>query len=538
MQNKSRKLLFICLSGLLISLPNSVFASELDEAAGNAADTGGEQVEVSATEASAVEPVVNADAEEAEAKDETVSNSDDVSTTDAETEVIDEEGTVAEDASEAADTNETDSATDTGAALEVEADVEVSIVATEAAEEESAESGLSTSDLSTGITPAQLAQFLLGEDVEIKNVKFTGAQKAAGTFTGGTGIIGFNSGIILSSGDIANVVGPNKEDGVTGSNGTDGDVDLDKLIPDYETEDAAVLEFDFIPVHETAMFKYVFSSDEYNEYVNSSYNDVFGFFINGSNMALIPGTSTPVSINNVNGGDPIGTDASNSQYYRNNDLDDGGSTINTEMDGLTVVLTVQALVKKGELNHIKMAIADAGDSSLDSNVFIQAGSFTSVDKTPPAELTVNGIDCEGTQITGKTEANATVTAKVAGQAIGTAKSNESGAFSINIAKQKADTVISVFAADEAGNVTAPTNIVVSGTASCVAPTEPVKPDPDTTKPEPVKPTPVKVETPAKTSPTSGQLPNTATSNFNLLFAGLGLMLLGGAFLVIRRLRKQ
>ena len=536
MQNKSRKLLFICLSGLLISLPNSVFASELEESAGNTADTGGEQVEVSATEASAVVPVGKADAVAAEAKDDAVSNSADDSATDAGAEAIDAEGTVAEDAAEAADTDET--VAEDAAALEVEADVEVSLATTEAAEEESAEGGLSTSDLSTGITSAQLAQSLLGEDVEIKNVKFTGAEKAAGTFTGGSGIIGFNSGIILSSGDIANVVGPNKEDDVTGSNGKAGDADLNKLIPDYQTNDAAVLEFDFIPVHETAMFKYVFSSDEYNEFVNSSYNDVFGFFINGSNMALIPGTSTPVSINNVNGGDPIGTNASNSQYYRNNDLDDGGSTINTEMDGLTVVLTVQALVKKGELNHIKMAIADAGDNRYDSNVFIQAGSFTSVDKTPPAELTVNDIDCEGTQISGTTEANATVTAKVAGQAIGTTKSNESGAFSINIAKQKAETAISVYAADEAGNVTEPTNIVVSGTASCVAPTEPVKPEPDKTKPEPVKPTPVKVETPAKTSPTSGQLPDTATNNFNLLFAGLGLMLMGGAFLVIRRLRKQ
>ncbi|MGI6776859.1 MAG: choice-of-anchor L domain-containing protein [Acetivibrionales bacterium] len=151
---------------------------------------------------------------------------------------------------------------------------------------------------------------------------------------------------------------------------------MSALIEDDITNDAAVLEFDFVPEGDVVSFMYVFASDEYNEYVYK-YNDVFGFFLNGENVALIPGTNTPVSINNVNGGNPYGGEnASYPQYYINNDLDDNGGSVNTEMDGLTKVLTVEARVNPNEINHIKLAIADALDSAYDSVVFIKAGSFS------------------------------------------------------------------------------------------------------------------------------------------------------------------
>ena len=104
----------------------------------------------------------------------------------------------------------------------------------------------------------------------VSNVKFTGANDSVGTFGGGNGIIGFNSGIILSTGDIRNVIGPNVLDDITAVNSKLGDPDLDKLIPGYKTNDASVLEFDFVPITDQLQFKYVFSSDEYNEYVRFS----------------------------------------------------------------------------------------------------------------------------------------------------------------------------------------------------------------------------------------------------------------------------
>lgn len=238
-----------------------------------------------------------------------------------------------------------------------------------------ADANLSVVDMSN-LTPEDLVTSLLGDGVTVSNVEFTGSNVAAGKFSGGSEIIGFDSGVILSSGSVHNVIGPNQEDGATGVNDLPGDSDLDALIPGYTTNDATILEFDFIPNNNVISFQYVFTSEEYNEYVNTEFNDVFGFFVNGENMAKLPNSDTTVSINNVNGGNPFGENASNSKYFINNDLDDNGGSINTEMDGLLVVLSVEAQVKAGEVNHIKMAIADAGDLILDSNVFIKAGSFS------------------------------------------------------------------------------------------------------------------------------------------------------------------
>jgi hypothetical protein len=123
------------------------------------------------------------------------------------------------------------------------------------------------------LTPTDLVQAMIGSGPNgpiISNITYTGANIAAGTFSGGTGIIGFENGIILSSGNIASVVGPNVSDNTTTDNGQPGDPDLDNLIPGYQTFDATVLEFDFeCQDLQVISFQYVFASEEYNEYVNS-----------------------------------------------------------------------------------------------------------------------------------------------------------------------------------------------------------------------------------------------------------------------------
>jgi CSLREA domain-containing protein len=230
----------------------------------------------------------------------------------------------------------------------------------------------------TAQTPTNLVQNLIGNNTPFSNVTYVGATRATGSFTGGTAIIGFDSGVLLTSGAVQNVVGPNISNSISGSNGLPGDASLNTITPN--TMDASVLEFDFVPSANTVTFQYVFASDEYNEFVYS-FNDVFAFFLNGVNVALIPSSTTPVSINTVNGGNPFGTNPSNPQFFRNNSLTDGGGFINTEMDGLTTVFTVTATVTPGQNNHIKLAIADAVDTSVDSAVFIKSNSFI---VTPPA----------------------------------------------------------------------------------------------------------------------------------------------------------
>lgn len=223
-----------------------------------------------------------------------------------------------------------------------------------------------TKDLSQQ-TAEQLVQQIMGEGVQIQNVRYSGTNVSAGSFTASdANIIGFTEGVILSSGNIRYADGPNVDSGITYDNDRPGDEYLDLLIPGYKTYDGTVLEFDFIPTKNTVSFDYVFSSDEYLEFVGSEFNDVFGFYLNGKNIALIPNTDKAVAINNVNNGEY-------SQYYRDNN---NGQM--TEMDGLTTVLTATATVQVNQKNTIKLAIADAGDSILDSNVFIKGSSFTSV----------------------------------------------------------------------------------------------------------------------------------------------------------------
>jgi len=248
----------------------------------------------------------------------------------------------------------------------------------------SASAAIGTTDLNT-LSPNDVAQALVSSSFTVSNATFTGAKIAGGTFTGGTQPLGFDSGVILSSGNIASVVGPNTRTNTTTSNGTPGDPDLDKLAS-FPTNDAAVLEFDFVPSTPTISFQYVFASDEYNEFVNTNFNDVFGFFINGTNCAVVGSPPKPVTINTINNGNPVGgTPNSHPELYRNNDFQaPNPAPYDTEMDGLTKVLTCFAIVHPGT-NHAKLAIADASDSIYDSDVFLKSGSIGST-QLPPPEL--------------------------------------------------------------------------------------------------------------------------------------------------------
>ncbi|MBI1289082.1 MAG: hypothetical protein GC178_16065 [Flavobacteriales bacterium] len=245
------------------------------------------------------------------------------------------------------------------------------------------------------MTPQQLVQdVLLGQGVVVSNITYTGAAVQSGYFDGSNSNVGISEGVILSSGDVADAIGPNNSGSSGTGVGNNSDADLETL-SGVQSFDAVVLEFDFVPTGDSIKFNYVFGSEEYNEYVCAGVNDVFGFFLSGPgfngpftnnavNIALIPGTSTPVSINTVNNGtsgingtaancaalDPNW--ASYNIYYTDNA---GGASV--QYDGLTVPLRAEAQVQCGETYHIKMALSDGGDGVFDSGVFIEARSFQS-----------------------------------------------------------------------------------------------------------------------------------------------------------------
>lgn len=229
-----------------------------------------------------------------------------------------------------------------------------------------------------------ITDFFDGTGVEISNITYNGPLNAIGFFDAANTNLGINAGILITSGSVGNTVGPNSMSGITQSNNMPGDSTLNSLIPGYMTYDASVIEFDVIPDNDTLYFKYVFGSDEYMEFVNSSFNDVFGFFISGPgingdvNMALVPDTNIVVSINNVNC-------QTFPQYYVCNDLNSPTCILNScplsadsttlEYDGFTAGLKACSLVQPGETYHIKIAVADAGDMIFDSGVFISIESL-------------------------------------------------------------------------------------------------------------------------------------------------------------------
>ncbi len=265
----------------------------------------------------------------------------------------------------------------------------------------------------TTFTPVQMVQnTLLGPGVTASNITFNGAPgntitDMMGEFNGTASNVGIPFGVLLGTGNVQVAVGPNNLGGATLGGAFVAGLDPDlNAISTNTIYDQAILEFDFIPQGDSIKFQYVFSSEEYNEYVCSGFNDVFGFFISGPgfagpysngavNIALVPGTNTAVAINTVNLGvaganglastcatqDPNWT--TYNVYYNNN------TQQTVQYDGMTVVLTAKAAVQCGQNYHIKLAIGDSGDNAFDSGVFLEAGSFSS-DVVEVNVTTVNG----------------------------------------------------------------------------------------------------------------------------------------------------
>ncbi len=238
----------------------------------------------------------------------------------------------------------------------------------------------------------------------INNPVHAGDERALGVFNNAGGPLNIGNGIILGTGKVTDVQGPNSSPSTATSFGTPGDPDLEDLPTiTNETFDASTLSFDLdVPSGVSDIsFRYVFGSEEYNEFTASSFNDVFAFFVNGENVATVPDPDNPnnriaASINNVNHGQG-GTNATNPQLFINNDPYDGDAVtvtpqnppgpgigfdpstgdepFNTEMDGFTTTLKVTAPVNPGTTNTVKIAIADVSDRVFSSWVLIPANSF-------------------------------------------------------------------------------------------------------------------------------------------------------------------
>ncbi len=241
--------------------------------------------------------------------------------------------------------------------------------------------------VTSGVDPVEMVEMILGPGVVYDNVQYNGADVARGTFSNGNSTDpGFYSGAFLTSGAGFVIPGPNSECSSGYNNGMGGDDMLSWMIGS-NTYDAAVLQFDFAAQTDTFSINYVFGSEEYNEYVNSTFNDVFAIVITGpnpaggvyvnENIATIPDNpEMPVLINNINNGwascgvVPTGP-CTNCEYFKDNT-----SGVYLEYDGLTTPLTAWIPVIPNEFYHLKIAIADAGDHLFDSGLFLEGAYYS------------------------------------------------------------------------------------------------------------------------------------------------------------------
>ena len=236
----------------------------------------------------------------------------------------------------------------------------------------------------TSVNATQLAENMFGEGVELVSATYSGDPESKGIYTSGEavspGVVPSDSGIILSSGRASDFThdtgsGDANQGGGFGSDaagGVDGNSELNAAAG-LPTFDGAILEATFIPDGPVLTMQLVFSSDEYPEYANTNFNDAVRIIVNGQVAQLAIGTGE-VSIDNITQG---GTNVDNEPITPSNEnlyLNNSGSDYNTEMDGLTVTLTMKAPVIPGEENTIWIGIADAGDAQYDSNLMIVADS--------------------------------------------------------------------------------------------------------------------------------------------------------------------
>ena len=236
-----------------------------------------------------------------------------------------------------------------------------------------------------------LAEKIVGKGVTIVSASYTGHPSSAGIFRKVPKRFGIDSGIILTSGRATDAVGQatNLADSRLNRPGN-------PLLTTYSgqaTLDASVLTFDFIPQGDSINVNFVFASDEYPVFNCQTFNDVFAFLISGpgftgvQNIALVPGTNIPVSINSINNGTAVGGNTTLctslgpgspfTNLYVDNEVPGNPTFDSVAYNGYTQVLVARAQVQSCQVYRITLAIADAFDQSMDSGVFIEAGSFSS-----------------------------------------------------------------------------------------------------------------------------------------------------------------
>ena len=268
-----------------------------------------------------------------------------------------------------------------------------------------------------------------GQGIILGNITHKGNANAVASFTSSKNVLKISNGLIVSTGDAVGALGPNDRYNISKDFGNKIEHDKDlKLLEKGDLFDVSSIEFDFVSFHNSIKFNYQFASDEYPEYVGSSFNDIFAFFVSDekstNNIAVVPGTTLPVSINTINNKDESALFINNNVFVSDTNKKIFGSystanpnlittkvwhsikgvfskqgnkdneqsmpdaellkTVNPDTyhflqyDGITQKLSAQAFVEPYKKYHLKIIIADVADNVYDSAVFLETRSFSAL----------------------------------------------------------------------------------------------------------------------------------------------------------------
>lgn len=247
----------------------------------------------------------------------------------------------------------------------------------------------------SSVSEASMAELLAGAGVTVSNPSYSAVKtgywynqvmnrEQAGQFSGFSFLLGsgFDRGVVLSTGRVTDVLGPNNA-----ANRTTAFSDYSVNDPDLGSKvfDPVKFSFTVIPDNEILIIDFVFGSEEYSEYVGASYNDLARIFVDGQNCALTP-AGNEVRVNNIHS-DSLPPHGHHSSYPNNDDgisnsgmyLDNSSSApvFNTEMDGYTRRMSCRVAVVPGQPVDVVTGIADIADAKYDSWIFFRAESIRS-----------------------------------------------------------------------------------------------------------------------------------------------------------------
>ncbi|MBF4493622.1 T9SS type B sorting domain-containing protein [Flavobacterium sp. MR2016-29] len=234
------------------------------------------------------------------------------------------------------------------------------------------------------------------------NFKFS-SHLGIGKFTSTNPNFPISEGIIIRNGIAkyteGNYTGNNESSQLNTANDSDLQVISDSNGQIVPITDVSFVQFDFTPLSSNFSFEFLFASNEYGEF-QCGFSDVFAFILTDlttgttTNLAVVPGTNTPVSVKNIRdqqyNSSCLSANANLFDHYNVNNP--ANSAIN--MRGETKVLMASSTVIPNRTYSIKLAIGDYNDSNYDSAVFIKGGSFmTNMDLGPDRNI------CQGEKIT-------------------------------------------------------------------------------------------------------------------------------------------